>query len=148
MHFTARGSDESASDDDDDSDGGGGPSGHTGGDVARGALEALPGRIDPASAGGPVALPAAGSVMRGRVRYTARDAAEDRSKELAERGRIMMNTARPAPAPAATAAGAFPSQSQSVGYVDRFRGVLGKFCREEPVRLGWALPQLLPTYFM
>jgi hypothetical protein len=79
-----------------------------GGCVAGGgvALEAVPGRIDPAAAGGPVALPAAGSVMRGRREFTARDHANARSKEAADRARITMNVARVAAAPAAAGAGA------------------------------------------
>jgi hypothetical protein len=60
-------------------------------------LEALPGQADPATKGGPVALPAAGAVMRGRREYTALDRDEERRTREAERSRITMNQASAAP---------------------------------------------------
>jgi hypothetical protein len=61
--------------------------------VGEGHLEALPGSIDPAAAGGPVALPAAGSIMRGRTRYTEAERSEERQRGAVARQRITMNRA-------------------------------------------------------
>jgi hypothetical protein len=79
----------SASEDEDDD--GGRPTASAAAGEAH--LEATPWGIDPAAAGGPVALPAAGSIMRGRTRYSEAEQFEERAREAVARQRITMNRA-------------------------------------------------------
>lgn len=80
-------------------------------------LEAAPGGIDPAAAGGPVALPAEGAVMRGRTSFSQRDAAAERAREAATRQRIAMNRA----GGGGGAAAAAPAASKAESRAERLR---------------------------